>query len=336
MLRRMALLTQLSLESARELLEDYGLTLGSTPSALEPLAAGSVNSNFRLVTDRGERYFARIYEEQDLAGARAELELVLALERSGVPVAPAVPRLGGELVHEVHGKPFALYPWLDGDILCQARVDVRAAEAVGRALAQVHRSGERLPSLGAGRFGPEHLAARLDLVDARGDANLREAARFVRQKYAEYVPQRRSDLPQGLIHSDLFKDNVLWQGGAILALIDFESASRGPYVYDLMVTLLAWCYSDHLDRELASALLKGYASVRPLTQLEIASVGVEAALACLRFATTRMTDYSLRAAPGAAPVRDFRRFLSRLAEVEAGALAQPLKTLHPNGVGAIT
>jgi len=332
MLGAMALLTPLSLESARELLRDYGLDLGE----IEPLQAGSVNSNFRFLTRPGERYFARIYEEQDRHGAQNELEMLLELERSGVPVAKAIARLDGSLVHEVHGKPFALYAWLDGEILCQRRVDAQAARAVGSALARVHLAGERLPPLGAGRFGPGELAVRLDLVDARGDAELRRAASFVREKYAEYLPQRRGDLPQGLIHSDLFKDNVLWRGNQILALIDFESASTGPYLYDLMVTLLAWCYSDHLERGLATALLSGYASVRPLSAAEHESVGVEAAFACLRFATTRMTDFSLRAAPGVAPVRDFRRFLSRLAEVEAGALAEPLKTLRTQGVGAIT
>jgi len=332
MLRRMALLTPLSLESARELLVDYGLGLRE----IEPLQAGSVNSNFRLVSDRGERYFARIYEEQDRTGALSELERVSELARAGVPVANAVPRLDGGLVHEIHGKPFAVYAWLDGEILCQARVDARAAQAVGTALAQVHLAGERLPPLGAGRFGPTQLAERLDLVEARGDAALREAARFVREKYADYLPRRRNDLPHGMIHSDLFRDNVLWRGPQILALIDFESVSAGPYLYDLMVTLLAWCYSDHLDRGLATAMLNGYASVRPLSEAELENAGVEAAFACLRFATTRMTDFSLRTAPGAAPKRDFRRFLSRLAEVEAGALAEPLQTLRPHGVGAIT
>lgn len=332
MLEPMALLTPLSLESARELLADYGLGLAE----VEPLAAGSVNSNFRLRTETGELYFARIYEEQDQAGAIAELELVSELERAGVPVVKAVPRRDGKLVHEIHEKPFALYPWVDGEILCQARVDAKAARAVGAALGRVHLRGDRFSSLGSGRFGPAELALRLDRVDAEGGQDLRDAVRFVRQKYAHYLPLRRADLPRGLIHSDLFKDNVLWRAGEILALIDFESASEGPYLYDLMVTVLAWCYSDHLDQELATALFQGYADVRPLTEAELESVGVEAAFACLRFATTRMTDYSLRAAPGCAPVRDYRRFLSRLAEVEAGALAEPLKTLRGHGVGAIT
>ena len=63
----------------------------------------------------------------------------------------------------------------------------------------------------------------------------------------------------------------------IVALIDFESASEGPYLYDLMVTLLAWCYSDHLEPALVSALLNGYADVRPLTEAEHRESAVEAA-----------------------------------------------------------
>jgi homoserine kinase type II len=131
----------------------------------------------------------------------------------------------------------------------------------------------------------------------------------------------------GVVHGDLFKDNVLWNGTRVVALLDFESASHGLFAFDIMVTLLAWCYGDAFDQTLVSAMLGAYVARRPLGRAERAALLVEGALACLRFATTRITDFSMRAAPGQAPLRDYRRFLARLSALEQGMLDPHLAAL---------
>jgi homoserine kinase type II len=123
-----------------------------------------------------------------------------------------------------------------------------------------------------------------------------------------------------VVHGDLFRDNVLWKDGELLALLDFESAFHGPFLYDLIVTMAAWCYRDAFDLELAKGLAEGYGAERPLEPREKHALRVEGALGMLRFATTRITDFSLRVPKGEKPVRDYRRFLARLSFVEAGAL----------------
>lgn len=311
----MALLTTLPLEAARELGRSYGVELVE----LEPLAAGSVNSNFRARTHDGRALFARLYEEQGVAGARAELALLTDLAAAGSPVVEPL-RPAGELPLRA-GKPFALFPWVAGDVLCLARVDAKACREVGRVLAGVHLASSRCAPLGSGRFGPADMRARLDDVErttTRPDL-LREVAR-VRGLYDRFVPARDPKLPAGIVHGDLFRDNVLWQGGRIAALLDFESAFHGPFIYDVLVTIAAWCYRDAFELAHARALVEGYASVRRLTSAEVAAVPVEGALGCLRFATSRVTDFELRTPPGARPVRDFRRFLARLDAITAGAL----------------
>jgi Ser/Thr protein kinase RdoA (MazF antagonist) len=94
---------------------------------------------------------------------------------------------------------------------------------------------------------------------------------------------------------------------------------------------LAWCYGDSLDATLALGLFGGYCAERPLSGQELAALEVEGALACLRFATTRITDFSLRTAPGEEPKRDYRRFLARLGALESGALSDALGTLRKRG-----
>jgi homoserine kinase type II len=295
-------------------------------ASVEPLAAGSVNSNFVLTTSDGRRYFARIYEEQGAQGAEAERRLLEGLAEAGLPVVTPLRQEGAAAVTLVHGKPFAVYPWVDGAILCQQRVEPIHAEHVGAALARMHLATERVGSLPEGRFRIEDLRARLDRIDREGP-RFGEDVAFIRERLAHYAPRRDPALPSGLCHGDLFRDNVLWDGDRIAALIDFESASRGTFAFDLAVCLLAWCYGASLEVPLASAMLRGYHAVRGLGSAEREGILVEGAIAALRFATTRITDFSMRAAEGQPPKRDYRRFLERLRALESGVLDAPLAAL---------
>lgn len=310
----MGLFTALSLDEARGLGAEFGVDV----AGVEPLQAGSVNSNYRLTDTGSVRYFARVYEEQDEKGAEVELRLLDELHGAGIPTTrPLASR--GRSVATFRGKPFAMYPWIDGEILCQARVEEAHAERVGVALARIHMASPLVTPLGGGRFRIEDIADRLDRIE-RESPEHRSAASEIRRKLEYYAARRNLELPKGVIHGDLFRDNVLWRDGEIAALIDFESASHGPFVFDLAVTLFAWCYGSGFSLPLVRALLRGYASVRVIGVEEREGLLVEGALACLRFATTRITDFSMRAEPGQPPLRDYRRFLARLDEIESGVL----------------
>jgi homoserine kinase type II len=323
----MALLTPLAPSAARDILSLYGVDLAE----LEPLRAGSVNSNFRVRDAGGATFFLRLYEEQDAEGAAREVALLRRLHAGGVPSALPCPRRDGSWLAEHAGKPVALFAWVEGTIVCQKQVSPLHCARIGTALAQVHLNGGG--ALSEGRFRVQDLERRLDSVAASARAELVAAADEIRSLLRAYAARRDPSLPSGLIHGDLFRDNVLWQGDAIAALLDFESASQGSYVYDVMVTLLAWCYGSAFDRELASSLLAAYHRVRPLSAGELAALRIEGGIAALRFATTRITDFSLRAPPGQAPQRDYRRFLQRRAELEAGALDAVIGALGPAAPG---
>ena len=184
-------------------------------------------------------------------------------------------------------------------------------------------SAQEIPE---GRFRVQDLFVRLDHADASTDRYATDSA-LIRQRLEHYTRQldAHGALPRGLIHGDLFRDNVLWQQGELRALLDFESASLGLFAYDLMVCVHAWCYGDAYDLRLVAALFDGYARERPPEAAEWSALPALGALAALRFATTRITDFAMRAAPGEAPARDYRRFLARLAALEAGVLAPLIK-----------
>jgi homoserine kinase type II len=310
----------MTLAEAQSIGENYGLNVVS----LQPLGAGSVNSNFSVQTRAGERFFLRVYEEQGPSDAGAELIMIRELSELGVPTPAPLSRLAGGYA-SLHGhKPVALHPWIDGDSLCSRRVTPALARRLGHALGAVHACTPSLSRIPEGRFGMAGLLVRLDAVDL-ADRGYAADTRFIRQRLDEYVARSREPLPSGLIHGDLFRDNVLFRDGELVALLDFESASAGVFAYDIMVCVHAWCYRDAYDLDAVRALLAGYSSVRRLERPEWLALPVQGALAALRFATTRITDFSLRAPAGQAPARDYRRFLGRLAALEAGALDALIK-----------
>jgi homoserine kinase type II len=142
-------------------------------------------------------------------------------------------------------------------------------------------------------------------------------------------------VPEGLIHGDLFRDNVLWageHGGEIAALLDFESASRGRFVFDLMVTVLAWGFGDGLDRPIVRGICDGYRSVRELAEEERAALLAEGCVAALRFTITRITDYAMKGGIGPRVIKDWRRFAMRLRTLEElgeGGLREAMGVLSP-------
>jgi homoserine kinase type II len=174
-----ALLTALSLGDARRLGRTYGVEL----TRIDALSVGSVNSNFRATSSDGRTLFARLYEEQGQSGAEGELALLEGLAAESIPVSRPLPHTGP--VPTLGDKPFAVFPWVDGEILCLGRVTLDAARRVGRALAQVHLASPNLPRLGPGRFGPPDMLERLARVERENarPALLPEVAR-VRELYA--------------------------------------------------------------------------------------------------------------------------------------------------------
>lgn len=305
----MAILTVPSDLDLDALLQAYDLGEKRSATGIE---AGTVNTSYALEMSTG-RYFLRIYEEQQRPGAEAEARLLLHLAASGVPTPAPVQARDGSMVQVVCGKPAAIFPWVAGDMLCLKAVTPAAAHEVGAALARMHLAGPAEPaatSLGAGRFGADELVARCDRILKATDAESRSQAEPLRDAVILVDRKRRADLPRGLVHGDLFRDNVLWHDGKIAALLDFESAHRGPFAYDLAVLVLSWSFRDTFDMEVARALVAGYRSVRELAESEREALYLEAVFAALRFTITRITDDAIRVG------KRWQRFVARREAIE--------------------
>ncbi len=279
------------------------------------IAAGTINTNFDVTTDRG-RYFVRVNEGKAEVDVAWEARVVTALAAGGFVTPPPVVARDGRPYAPLAGalgKWVSVFPWREGGHLAAAEVTAEIARAFGATLAELHRTGLELPP--AWRRGSiydhSHLVARYDRFADRDDPALVDAIATIGDElaYCEGSVSVRRRAASGMIHGDLFRDNVLWQDGAITAVLDFEQASGGSLVYDLAVAINDWCWTDRPRIDLAVALIAGYQSVRPLTEADRAALPIELRAAAMRFTITRITDVYL--ARVANPDKDFRAFLAR-------------------------
>jgi homoserine kinase type II len=306
----MATFTALVAEDAQRIATAHGL---GTCVGVIPIAAGTVNSNYFIDAERG-RFFVRLYEQQDVDGVAYEWDLLAHLKGASVPL-PA--RVTGPAPGEVRvsGKPVAVFEQVVGQDLCQRLVTRDRVHAVGAALARAARVGQRFATIREGRFELSDVARLLDEAEAAGRPELSSVIARLRMLRAEIDGRSFEALPRGVVHGDLFRDNVLWVDERIVALLDWESASDGVLVYDLAVCMLAWCCGDALDLSLAEAMVTGYRTERELTAEEWEGLWWQLRMGCLRFATTRIIDVYLKGIypPG---YKDYRRFLARLDVIE--------------------
>ena len=313
----MALFRTLTAGDVDEILRGFDLPAAT---AHAPIPVGTINTNVRVET-AGGRFFLRVNEGKADDDVEREAAIVAHLAGRGVPT-PAPLRAGdGAPYLRWQGQLVSLFPWVDGRTLSRAELTADHAHAVGRALASMHAAGTEFPDRRSGRYEPHEIDRRLGAIAELQRPELADAVATLEPELGALRVERRPNLPEGLIHGDLFVDNVMFAVAdqpVLRALIDFEQAAWGRLSYDLAVTTLAFGYGrDDFRPEIVAALFDGYTGVRAPTFDERLAFGAELRFAACRFAVTRITDVHLRRAEGAAPGKDFRRYLARLASVKA-------------------
>ncbi|MEO0062382.1 MAG: hypothetical protein RLZZ08_942 [Pseudomonadota bacterium] len=285
----MAVYTNLSAAQLASLIGEYDV--GALVSA-KGIAEGVSNSNWLIETDR-DRFILTMYEARlDVADLPFFLGLLDHLAERGSPVPRTIHDRAGAAFRMIDGKAVALIEFLRG-----VSVDAPSAtqaRAVGAALAGLHLNTADFAMARPNAMG---LAAWHELFDGCGQEGLAAIDATLPATVAEelaFLSARwPTGLPQGVIHADLFPDNVLLLDDQVSGLIDFYFACTDTTAYDLAVTHAAWSFrkDGSFMPEIAAALVAGYQSVRQLSAAEIAAMPVLARGAAMRFMATRSYDW---------------------------------------------
>lgn len=297
-------------------LEDY-LTQYSIGQLLDfqPIAEGVENSNYLLRTTQ-DRFILTLFEQrvapQDLPFF---LELKKHLHRQGIPCPLPISRNDGSALGQLCGRPATIVSFLQGKSLTSPSED--QCEQVGRLLGQLHQAAQgfsmtRVNGLAIDAWRPLFLrsASRADEVVAGLGDLLENELTFLENHWPD-------NLPTGVAHADLFRDNVFFSEGQLSGVIDFYFACNDLLAYDLAITLNAWCFVKNdgtftWDHRRGERLLQGYLASRSLTDTEQANFSVLCRGAAVRFLLTRLHDW-LYVPEGALTVpHDPKEYLQKL------------------------
>ncbi len=274
-----------------------GYDLGRVTS-FKGIAEGVENSNFLLGAEAGQ-FILTLYEkrvhEEDLPFF---IGLMEHLAERGVTCPQPVRARNGEALGRLAGRAAAIVTFLDG--LWIRRPQARHCGQVGEALARMHLAGadfalRRPNALSIGGW-PALFAAARERADEVSPGLAKETAAELAALQAIWP----THLPSGVIHADLFPDNVFFLGDRLSGLIDFYFACNDAFAYDLSVCLNAWCFEADgaFNVSKGMAMIDGYQRQRPLNAEEVAALPVLARGSALRFMLTRLVDW-LNVPPGA-------------------------------------
>ena len=291
----MAVYTDVAAEELAEFLKSYDI--GELLS-YKGIAEGVENSNFLLHTTKAA-YILTLYEKRVAVDDLPYfLSLMAHLAERGVRCPQPARNRSGEVYHELAGRPAAIINFLEG--MWPRRPNAAHCAGVGDALAKMHLAGHDFPLF---RKNPLSVAGWRPLFDRAADradsvqAGLRD---FIAHELDHLEAHWPSDLPLGVIHGDLFPDNVFFLGDKLSGLIDFPFSCNDILAFDVAICLNAWCFEpDHsFNVTKARALLNAYGRARQLSEAEQNALPLLARGSALRFLLTRLVDF-LNVPPGA-------------------------------------
>lgn len=282
----MAVFTRVTEADITAWLSHYSL---GTLLELQGIASGIENTNYFVTTSNG-RFVLTLFEKLTAHELPFYLDLMAHLARHGIPCPCPVADKDDRFLGTLNGKPACIVSRLPGKSVTQPSVSNCAA--VGAMLGQMHSAGQGF----AGKMdNPRGAAWRSSAMqNVRGFLTAEDAA-LLDAEVAHHASHALSDMPRGVVHADLFRDNVLMDGERVGGLIDFYFACNDVLLYDVAITVNDWCMtaSGDLDAERTRAFLHAYHGTRPFTAQEAAAWPTALRVAALRFWISRLFDLHL-------------------------------------------
>ena len=256
------------------------------------IAEGVENSNYLLRTTKAH-FILTLYEKRvDADDLPFFIELMTHLSAAGMNCPLPVAARDGQILHELAGRPCALFSLLDGTF---SRFPNRAkCHALGVSLAELHVKAQGVSRHRANALGPASWTPLLHSIGSDANILAEGMHQTITTRLEQILSDWPSDLPHGIIHADLFPNNVLFVGDRLTGLIDFYFACEDILAYDIGICLNSWCFEadGSFNMTKSRALIQGYESVRRLSDAEKQAIPVLAAGSAMRFFLTRLYDWT--------------------------------------------
>ena len=305
----MAVYTEVSDEALEAFLSNYDL--GKVLS-FKGIAGGVENTNYLLRTEQGN-FILTLYEKRvEEADLPFFIGLMDHLASRDFACPLPIRNKDGQALGRLENRPAAIISFLEGMEVSHPTADY--CRLAGETMARLHMLAQDFEIHRTNALAPAGWPALVNSAVSEADTVEEGMADLIRSELAFAQQNWPDDIPSGVIHADMFKDNVFFLDGQLSGVIDFYFACNDYLAYDLAVGINAWCFDDDLNfvPESCRALIEGYQSVRNLSEREVEVLPILTRGAALRFLLTRVNDW-LNVPPGALVVpHDPKAFSQRL------------------------
>ncbi|KLN62303.1 serine kinase [Kiloniella spongiae] len=284
----MAVYTEVPDDEVESFLTEYNI--GDVLS-LKGIAEGVENSNYILHTTTGH-YILTLYEKRV---EKADLPFFLGymqhLAAKGISCPVPIAGKDGNNLRELCGRPAAITAFLDG--MWPRRIQPFHCRALGKTMAEMHLAGQDFSLTRPNALSVKGWKEVLDACEDKGEQVKAGLTDTLNKEYEYLEKHWPGNLPQGVIHADMFQDNVFFIHEKLSGVIDFYFACNDLLAYELAICLNAWCFEldNSFNITKAQLMLRAYQEVRPLTQNELQALPLLARGASLRFLLTRLYDW---------------------------------------------
>ena len=283
----MAVYTEVTNDQLEDFIADYDI---GQVSSCKGIAEGVENSNYLLQTTAGT-YILTLYEKRVLPeDLPFFLGLMDHLAAKGIACPTPIHARDGSALRELAGRPAAIISFLNG--LWVRRPGPVNCRQLGAAIAALHQAGQDFEPRRRNDLSIEGWRDLVGATATRADEVQPGLNPELEQEMVALETAWPDDLPAGVIHADLFPDNVFFLDDRVSGLIDFYFACNDFLAYDIAVCLNAWCFEPDGAFNITKArhLLTGYIKSRPLSSSELWALPILARGAAFRFLLTRLYD----------------------------------------------
>ena len=306
----MAVYTNISLIELNEFLGLYSI---GKADDLVGIKSGIENTNY-LVKINNQKYILTIFEKRthqdDLPFF---FNLMNHLNDSGIKCPQAIKTKDDEYYKLLKGKPASLTSFVDGKIL--NRIEPNHCSELGKSMALLHNASSVLNMSRNNQMGFENFGVLIKKLEENMAESDDVPIELIKNEY-HFLNQNISfNLPSGIIHADLFPDNVFFANNSLSGIIDFYFSCNDYYAYEIAICINAWCFeekSNEFNISKAKKLLSSYNGVRELTISEIDSLPLLCRAAALRFLLTRLIDFYQETSSSLLVKKDPTEYLKKL------------------------
>ena len=289
-IKLMAVYTNVNFTEAHDFLEKY-YSITDLEELIE-IPQGVENTNYILVT-KNKKFILTLYESRVSSGDLPFfIDLLVSLNDKNIECPNPIKMENGNYTELLNNKHAAIFSFLPG----KSTVAIKNEHCflVGQTLANIHQKTSDLSLYRENTLSLKYWSDLLNLISEKSGDTYNKLSMNISSEYDFLMKNWPSDLPSGIIHGDLFPDNIFFQNNKLTGVIDFYFACNEFYIFDIAICINAWCFESDYSFNItkASHLLKGYRSLKNLTPDEIQFLPIMCRGSALRFLLTRLVDWN--------------------------------------------